>query len=111
MISQVSEAAFKDTPPPYDYRDVEVTLSDAAVHASHASPNRSLGMPIAGRPLRVMEGNLLISARVWIDPHDEHGDIISGDLAKVLAFFKRAETTHENKHNRKSDVPQSRVPY
>jgi hypothetical protein len=105
MISQVSEAAFKDSPPPYDYRDVGVTLIDAAVHASYVSPNRSLGIPITGRPLSVVKCNLLLSARVCIDPHDEHGDIVSGDLAKVLAFFKQAEATHENKYKPISGFP------
>jgi hypothetical protein len=42
MISQVSKAAFKDSPPAYDYRDVGVTLTDAAIGASYLSPNRSL---------------------------------------------------------------------
>jgi hypothetical protein len=105
MISQVSKAAFKDSPPAYDYRDVGVTLTDAAIGASYLSPNRSLGMTITGRPLKVMEGNLLLSARVCIDPHEEHGDIISGDLAKVLAFFKRAETEHENTHSTRHCFP------
>jgi hypothetical protein len=66
MISQVSKAAFKDSPPAYDYRDVGVTLTDDAIGASYLSPNRSLGMTITGRPLKVMEGNLLLSARVYM---------------------------------------------
>jgi hypothetical protein len=67
-------------------------------------------MPITGRPLRVTRGNILLSARVRIDQHEEHGDIISGDLAKVLAFFKGAETEHENTHSTRHDFPSVR-PY
>jgi hypothetical protein len=110
MVSQVSEAAFRDSPPMYDYREIEITRADDTDHI-YMRPNMSLGLPITGRPLSVMTGNLLLSARVRIDPHEEHGDIIPGDLAKVLAFFKQAETTHENKHNPKGDVPQSALPY
>jgi hypothetical protein len=68
-------------------------------------------MSITGRPLRAMKGHTLLSARVRVDGHKEHGDVISGDLAKLLVYFEEAETAHEVTHDPSSGIAQSAVPY
>jgi hypothetical protein len=68
-------------------------------------------MSITGRPLRAMKGHTLLSARVRVDGHKEHGDVIPGDLAKLLVYFEEAETAHEVTHDPSSGIAQSAVPY
>jgi hypothetical protein len=111
MISQISEEFVRSETLLDDYRDVRATHTRAYVHVSYVNPNRSLGMPITGRPLRAMKGHLLLSATVRMEGHEEHGDVISGDLAKLLAYFKEAELAHEITHDPSSGIAQSAVPY
>jgi hypothetical protein len=69
MISQVSEEFVRIETLLDDYRDVRATHTRAYAHVSYVNPNRSLGMPITGRPLRAMKGHLLLSATVRVEGH------------------------------------------
>jgi hypothetical protein len=110
FFSHVSEGFVKVKKQPDDYR-VEVTHNRDYSVRPDLNPNRSLDMPIFARALMSMKGNLLLSANVCVGGLQERGDVLPSDLAKLLAYFKHAETVHEESHKSESLSPQSAVPY
>lgn len=110
FFSQIPKDFFKQENPG-DYRNVKSSYTRAFAHVSYVSPNRSLGMPIIGRELSSMKGKLLLSGKICVEGDREDGDVIPGDLAKLLAYFQEAEIDHENSHNKSSLCPQSAIQY
>lgn len=105
FFSHASEDFVKAHKVPENYRDAEITHTKDFSVRQDLNPDRSIGMPMIGRAVRSMKGQLLLSGNVCLEGKQIYGDSIPGDLPKLLAFFKEAEVQHEDSHEPGSLTP------